>query len=232
MLPTEFEEYVASYYRTEGFLVQLTPETGDYGVDLFLNKAGKKIAVQVKMYGGSSRKINRRIVMELHGAKDYFGCDQAILVTDGAFMADAIEVAKKLQIQTLVLDQRVSNSGDIHNQPGREFDEIWRDYVIPLEGQVLTRRGGSTNQIVKVDWGGITRITSNGRSGHIDIEIFRHVMNHLLRVGSITRQEINLEYDKRASSGIVLILAQVPFVEITYNPITLKIIAPNDVSQN
>lgn len=32
---------------------------------------------------GKVRKINRQMLMELHGAKDYFDCSKAIKVTDG-----------------------------------------------------------------------------------------------------------------------------------------------------
>ncbi|HNP49532.1 MAG TPA: restriction endonuclease, partial [Bacteroidia bacterium] len=80
-----------------------------------------------------------------------------------------------------------------------------------------------TNKIVKVDWGGIERITSNGNKSKIKIEIFRQAVNQLFRTGKITREEINLDYSKRASSGIVLILSQVPDFVLTSNPIGLRL---------
>lgn len=72
-----------------------------------------------------------------------------------------------------------------------------------------------------MDWSGIERITSNGKNGKIKIEIFKWAINRLLTTGKVTRDEINQNYTGRASSGIVLILTQVPFFELTKNPIGL-----------
>ena len=81
---------------------------------------------------------------------------------------------------------------------------------MPLAGKTLTRDNGKTNRIVNVDWSGIERITSNGKHQKIGIEIFRFTMDRLFTTGRITRDEINQNYAKRASSGIVLILSQAP----------------------
>ena len=45
----------------------------------------------------------------------------------------------------------------------------------------------------------------------------------LIRKGKITRDYINQEVDKRCSSGIVLILGQIPFVSTVRNPTSLEI---------
>jgi hypothetical protein len=63
-----------------------------------------------------------------------------------------------------------------------------------LEGKTLTKSNGETNKIIKADWGGIERITSNGNKGKIKIEIFRQAVNKLLSEGTITRDEINQNY--------------------------------------
>lgn len=75
--------------------------------------------------------------------------------------------------------------------------------------------------ITGVDWGGIKRVTSNGKTGKIDIEGFKLAYNMLIENGHVTRDYINQQVDKRCSSGIVLILGQLPFVEITSSPIGL-----------
>lgn len=86
----------------------------------------------------------------------------------------------------------------------------------------MTRKSGETNQIIKSDWSGIERKTSNGNNGKIKIEIFKQAVNRLLTDGSITRDYINQNYVGRASSGIILILSQVPFFNLTEKPIGLK----------
>lgn len=58
MTPYEFENLVCEYYRSKGYKAEVTPYSGDYGVDVFAVKGKEKIAVQAKMYGSSSRKVN------------------------------------------------------------------------------------------------------------------------------------------------------------------------------
>lgn len=225
MTPRQFEELVAKHYRSLGYETQITPLSGDYGVDVFATKGSERIAIQAKMYGGTSRKINREMVMALHGAKDYFDCTKAVIVTDGEILSDAKKVADKLKIAVIYLDVKIQTSPDTKKTKSDEntFDVIWEKYIMPLQGKTLTRANGDTNKIVKVDWGGVERITSNGNKSKIKIEIFRQTVNQLFRSGKITREEINLEYSKRASSGIVLILSQVPDFVLTSNPIGLRL---------
>jgi HJR/Mrr/RecB family endonuclease len=35
MTPRQFEEYVCDHYRSQGYQVELTSYTNDYGVDIF-----------------------------------------------------------------------------------------------------------------------------------------------------------------------------------------------------
>lgn len=240
--PTEYESLVAAHYARLGYLTRQTATSGDYGVDVFAENADERIAVQVKLYGHTTRRVNRQMVMELHGAKDYFDCDKAVMATDGEFTADAIEVAEKLGIQILsvpakavpghslgVVSRRSIGSSDPVgsntelSRHGHSFDQIWTDHVMPLSGQTIQGNGTRSNIIEKVDWAGIQRISSTGRSSRIDIEIFRLAINHILRNGSITRDEINQNYAKRASSGVVLILSQVPLFELSDKPLTLHL---------
>jgi restriction system protein len=222
MKPREFEELVCEYFRRQGYKAETTSYSNDYGIDVFASKGKEKIAIQAKMYGNSTRKINRQMVMELHGAKDYFDCTKAIIATDGTFLSDAITVAKKLKIEILYLDSFQSIPNKPQKSNGLDFDGIWENYIIPLQGKTLKRSNGGTNKVVKADWSGIERITSNGNKGKIKIEIFKQATNKLLRDGFITRDEINQNYPGRASSGIVLILSQVPFFKITDRPTGLQ----------
>lgn len=226
MKPRQFEELVCEHFRKQGYEAETTSYSGDYGIDVFAKKGKEKIAVQAKMYGGSTRKINRQMVMELHGAKDYFDCTKAVIATDGTFLPDAITVAEKLKIEILYLNefqtQIPQQQTQKSNKTDKTFEQIWEDYIIPLQGKTLTRSNGETNKIVKADWSGIERLTSNGNNGKIKIEIFKQAVNKLLSDGSITRDYINQNYVGRASSGVVLILSQVPFFSLTDRPTGLK----------
>ena len=226
MKPDEYEQIVAQYFEQRGFSTKVSSYTNDYGVDVFATKGKAKIAIQAKMFGGSTRPINRQMVMELHGAKDYFDCTKAVLATDGRVIDNAREVAEKLKIEIIeILAVKTSSTATTINS--NSFSSIWETYVMPLEGKTLQRTNGKTNKIVKVDWSGIERITSNGRPQQIKIEIFKKTINHLLEYGEITRTFINEEYKDRASSGIILILGSTGFFEPTSRPLGLKLTNPN-----
>ena len=91
------------------------------------------------------------------------------------------------------------------------FKEMWENYVMPLAGQTISN-STLTNKIVSVDWQGITRQTSTGRIGKIAINDFEYAYRQLAQHGYVERELIN-QHANRCSSGIVLVLSQVPFIE-------------------
>ena len=56
MKPREYEKYVCEVFNKKGYTTELTPQSGDYGIDIFATKGEEKIAIQVKMYG-NFRKV-------------------------------------------------------------------------------------------------------------------------------------------------------------------------------
>lgn len=91
---------------------------------------------------------------------------------------------------------------------------MWEQWVMPLAGLTLTRADGTSNRIVAVDWSGVTRITSGGNRARIPIEPFRWAVERIKKAGSVTRDQINHHYEKRASKGIVLILSRIPLLRV------------------
>lgn len=222
MRPDEYEHIVAEHFETKGYKTFVSQYSNDYGVDVFVTKGKEKIAIQAKMFGGSTRPINRQMVMELHGAKDYFECTKAIIATNGRIIDNALEVANKLKIEILNIPAIRTSNNTKRTTKSNSFENIWEKYVMPLEGKTIKRPDGKTNKIVKVDWSGIQRITSNGKPQKIKIEIFKKTINHLLENEEITRSYINEEYKDRASSSIVLILGNTEIFELTNRPTGLK----------
>ncbi|WP_299150309.1 restriction endonuclease [uncultured Dokdonia sp.] len=222
MRPDEYEHIVADYFEAKGYKTTVSQYSNDYGVDVFATKGKEKIAIQAKMFGGSTRPINRQMVMELHGAKDYFDCSKAIIATNGRVIDNALEVANKLKIEILSIPAIRTSNNRKKRTKSNSFEIIWEKYVMPLEGKKIKRADGKTNKIITVDWSGIQRITSNGKPQRIKIEIFKKTINHLLKNGEITRSYINEEYKDRASSGIVLILGNTEIFELTNRPTGLK----------
>lgn len=221
MRPDQYEQIVANYFKQQGYKTELSQNSHDYGVDVFAVKGKNKIAIQAKMYGNTSRRINRQIVFELHGAKDYFDCTKAVIATDGELIDNAQIVADKLNIEVIKIP--ATDSPLINDSTNGEFETIWEEYVMPLAGRTIKRTNGETNHIISVDWSGVKRITSNNKEQTIKIEIFKKTILHILEHGFITRKQINDEYLGRASSGIVLILGNTDKFEITSKPTGLKV---------
>jgi restriction system protein len=143
MNPRQFEELVCEHYRQKGYNAEITTYSNDYGIDVFATKGKEKIAVQAKMFGQTTRKINRQVVMELHGAKDYFDCTKAVIATDGTFLQDAVVVAEKLKIEILYLNRFQTNVPKIKtsiSKNDRSFEKIWEKYIIPLQGKTLKKK--------------------------------------------------------------------------------------------
>lgn len=232
MNPKEFEIMVAKFFKMQGYDTKLTPYSGDWGIDVIATKGKEKVAVQAKMYGDSARKVSRLAMMQLYGAMAYQDCTRAVMVTNGECMEDALIVAEKLGIEVVYLDKtpqlvdaekaiEVQTKAESKPTGIMEFNDVWERYIIPLQGKLL-KDGNRTNEILKVDWGGITRRTSKGKIGRMSIEDFRMAYGLLERNGSAERSEIN-QVVNRCSSGIVLVFLQVPFIGVRKNPITLYV---------
>ena len=95
---TEFESFLAGLFRAQGYAAELTPLTGDYGADLILIKDGRRIAVQAKRYVGS---VGVSAVQEALSGQAYYQCDDAWVVTTGAFTTNARELAKKSSVKLI-----------------------------------------------------------------------------------------------------------------------------------
>jgi restriction system protein len=92
----EFEGYLAELFKSQGYQVEMTPSTGDYGADLILQKDQKHIAVQAKCYAGS---VGVSAVQEALSGMAYYQCHSAWVVTTGNYTPNAVELAKKSNVR-------------------------------------------------------------------------------------------------------------------------------------
>jgi len=94
----EFEEFLADLFEQQGFLVEKTPISGDYGADLILKKFGNKIAVQAKRY---EKTVPNKAVQEIEAAKKYYDCDEAWIVTQSKLSRASTNMANKLGVKII-----------------------------------------------------------------------------------------------------------------------------------
>ena len=216
MTPDEYERHVADVLAAEGWNTSLVGGVGDHGIDVIAERDGRRLGVQAKTWEGANRKVNGKLVMNVYGAAAFHDCPEAMIATDADVLPDARQVAAKLgvEIRHVPATQLETGAAGAADPPILTFGYVWNDHVAALTGQTLMRERGSSNEIVAVDGGGITRRTSNGRIQHIEIEIFRWAIERLLAGEPVTREEINERYEGRASSGIMLILSSLPAFEL------------------
>ena len=93
---TEFENYLAELFKSQGYQVEMTPSTGDYGADLILHKDQQRIAVQAKCYTGS---VGVSAVQEALSGMAYYSCHSAWVVTTGNYIPNAVELARQSKVQ-------------------------------------------------------------------------------------------------------------------------------------
>ncbi|MBQ9989360.1 MAG: restriction endonuclease [Lachnospiraceae bacterium] len=92
----EFEYYCADLLKRNGFLeVEVTPGSGDYGVDILAEKDGVTYAIQCKCY---SDPVGVRAVQEAYAGRDFYDRMVGAVLTNQYFTAPAVEAARKLKI--------------------------------------------------------------------------------------------------------------------------------------
>lgn len=96
MSGSEFEERLMILFKNLGYKVQHVGRTADAGVDLIIERNGMRTAVQAKRYQGN---VGEHAVQEVHTGKDYYRCDEAIIVTNSNFTEMAWKVAQATNIK-------------------------------------------------------------------------------------------------------------------------------------
>ena len=153
-----FEFLAGEYLKKEGYEVEVTQGVADWGVDVFAKKDGIRIAVQAKMYGDCKTSITRRMMMELYGVMHYFDCQKSMMIYNGRIMPDALQVAEKLGIQLVYLDQHRLDQllPEVSlEETADTFNTLWQE-IRQLEGKTIANNRGTSYNILKVTDGDIT----------------------------------------------------------------------------
>jgi restriction system protein len=89
----EFEHFLAPVFRSQGYHVEVTSPSGDFGGDLILKKRKEKSVVQAKRYG-EDKKVGVDAVNEVVGAAGYYNAIKKIVITN-RYYTDAAKVSAK-----------------------------------------------------------------------------------------------------------------------------------------
>lgn len=94
----EFESFCKLLYEKMGYEVSTTKSSGDYGVDLILNKNGIQTIGQCKRY---SDKVSISAVQEIVAAKNYYNTYNSFIITNNYFTKPAITLAEANSVELI-----------------------------------------------------------------------------------------------------------------------------------
>lgn len=86
----QFEAFLVEIFQTIGYDVKETKKSADQGADLFFTRFGKNMVIQAKNYSGS---VGNAAVQQAISAKAFYGCDEAMVVTNSYYTTSAKELA-------------------------------------------------------------------------------------------------------------------------------------------
>ena len=111
-----FEQYLVGLFRRLGFTVKHVGARNDYGADLIVERNGSRVAVQAK-----ARKdyVAISAVQQALGARFYYGCDGALVVTNRYFSTPAKTLAGTADVALWNRDELIAAIAQADSQaPG------------------------------------------------------------------------------------------------------------------
>ncbi len=105
MTGSEFEEFVAQVFRSQGYFVEFTRASGDHGIDLVMHKQGKRAVVQCKRWDSS---VGEPVIRDFYGAMLNSGVEVGYVVTSGYFTAQAVAFVADKPITLMDLDSLIA----------------------------------------------------------------------------------------------------------------------------
>jgi HJR/Mrr/RecB family endonuclease len=119
-----FEQAVANLFRGIGFTAEVSNRGGDGGVDISLQKANRRIAVQCKRY---KSVVGPHVIRDLWGTMHYLSFNEGCIVTTTGFTKGVTEFARDKNIYLIDLNvilRATSEGGDryLRKQIGEKED--------------------------------------------------------------------------------------------------------------
>lgn len=124
MSGTMFEHYLEQFFKRQGWQVKRTGGKGDYGADLILTSATKKVVIQAKRW---KKSVGYEAIQQAHTSKDIYGCAEAWVITNSGFTEQARDGAKRLGVKLWdreVLVEQMANVNAAQNLAVKEPEHI------------------------------------------------------------------------------------------------------------
>lgn len=98
----QFEHVIAQNLKKWGYIVEVTPGSGDYGVDIIVLKDGKKVGIQCKNWAAP---VGVKAVQEVYSGGVYWGCSEFWIMGRSGYTRSCREMAKKLGVKLLQVEE-------------------------------------------------------------------------------------------------------------------------------
>lgn len=142
MDPLEFERLVCELYRSEGYEVSLTRQTGDGGIDVHANREGQAFLIQCKRV---KKGVGEPVLRDLFGTVTATGSTGGILVTTGRVSEQAKRWCKGKPLEIVDFDILVGRVQTAFS----EGNIVPDDFDIPESKIDLCPRCGSPLRVVR-----------------------------------------------------------------------------------
>lgn len=96
-----FEHELSKLYSRMGYQVHLTPTSGDQGIDIILDKEGKRTIVQCKAH---KKPVGPHVIRDLYGTLMSSGADEAILASVSGFTSGVVDYASGRPIRLISIN--------------------------------------------------------------------------------------------------------------------------------
>lgn len=139
----KFENFCADVLKKNGYdNVNVTPGSGDQGVDITAERDGIRYAIQCKRY---SQPVGNKAVQEIYAGKKFYHCHVGIIMTNNYFTQSAKELAKENGIILWDRDflnkyTRIENNDSLN----REDDNILR--ILDAEKGIVAIEDGQVSK--------------------------------------------------------------------------------------
>lgn len=124
MSGTMFERYLEQFFKRQGWQVKRTGGKGDYGADLILSSANKKVVIQAKRW---KKNVGYEAVQQAYTSKDVYGCAEAWVITNSGFTAQARDGAKRLGVKLWdreILIEKMSKVNAVQTIKGNDQESL------------------------------------------------------------------------------------------------------------
>lgn len=102
MDPIAYEHFCADRLKAAGWRARATQLSGDQGVDVLAEAAGRRLVLQCKLY---DRPVGNAAVQEIIAGRQFEDAHHAVVVSNAAFTKSAQQLAAKSNVALLHHDQ-------------------------------------------------------------------------------------------------------------------------------